>query len=269
MNWRGGGGIGFGSGLSPVIRNLIMINVGLFAFESLFKINLAHVFGLSPYRFWHGFLWQPFTYMFLHGGFMHVFWNMFLLWMFGAQLESIWGPRRFLTYYLICGVGAGLLNAVVTPGSPIPIVGASGSIYGLLLAFGLTFPNRVILLWFVLPIKAKYLVIIMGALELFFALSQPSSPIAHFAHLGGMLFGLVYLRKDNWIRSALRWQSNRVSRKNLEVVWNRSHEMEKLQKEVDELLDKINESGYESLNRQEINRLKEASKKLKEWEKQA
>lgn len=268
MRYGWQGGFGVRSGLGSVVRNLIIINVAVYVAEYIFRIQWTHLLGLTPYYFWRGFLWQPFTYMFLHGGFMHLLINMFILWMFGSPLESVWGSKRFLTYYLICGVGAGVLNALVMPGSPIPTVGASGAIYGLLLAFGLLFPNQLIFLYFLIPIKAKYFVIIIGVIEFFTAFSQPNSGIAHFAHLGGMVFGLIYLKWGNWLVSLRRWQRGRQKKQKLKVVWDRNKEMERLQKEVDDLLDKINNSGLDSLSRDEISRLKQASKKLKDWEKQ-
>ena len=149
--WGGGYGFGFGGGVSTMVKNLIIANVAVFLLEWLFRIRLAGTFGLVPALFWKGYLWQVVTYMFLHGGFMHLFFNMFVLWMFGSPLEAVWGPKRFLNYYFICGIGAGLLNAVITPGSPIPTVGASGAVYGLLLAFGMLFPNQLIFIYFLFP----------------------------------------------------------------------------------------------------------------------
>jgi len=257
---------GFGIGISPIVKNLIIINVAIYLLETLFRLNLSHYFGMTPYLFWRGFLWQPITYMFLHGGVMHVVLNMFVLWMFGTPLEWEWGTKKFLTYYFICGIGGGLLSAIVNPSSMIPIVGASGAVMGLLAAFGVMYPNQLIFIYFLFPIRAKYFVIIIGAIELFTAISQPFSSIAHFAHLGGLLFGIVYLKKGDWFR---KWRQNSRTKnetKRFHVVIDRNREMERLQKEVDDLLDKINREGLNKLTHQEINRLKEASRKLKEWE---
>jgi membrane associated rhomboid family serine protease len=140
------------------------------------------------------FIWQLFTYMFLHGGFFHLFFNMFVLWMFGSEIESIWGRNEFLKYYFITGVGAGIVYVIVKHNSVIPTIGASGAVYGLLLAFGLTFPNRYVYLYFFLPIKAKFLVLIFGCIEFFSAFSGSRDNIAHFAHLGGLLVGFLYLK---------------------------------------------------------------------------
>src|SRR5690606_12189968 len=110
------------------------------------------------------YLWQLATYMFLHGGFMHILFNMFALWMFGGELERTWGTRPFVRFYLVCGIGAGITTVLATPGSVIPTIGASGAVYGILLAYGILFPDRIIYLYMILPIKAKYFVMIIGAI---------------------------------------------------------------------------------------------------------
>lgn len=248
-----------------MVRNLIIANVVVFLIQQVAGRMMDVYFGLVPAAFWHGYVWQIFTYMFLHGGFMHIFFNMFVLWMFGRILEEVWGPKRFLTFYLICGLGAGLVNAIVMPNSPIPTIGASGAIYGLLMAFAILFPNQLIFLWFLFPIKAKYFVAIMAAIELF-AGFNPNSPVAHFAHLGGMAFGYVYLMWPRWRRKAKNAQAQREHEKHLKVVYSRREEIEALQKEVDDLLDRINRDGLESLSSRDKLRLREASRKLKEWE---
>lgn len=155
--------------------------------------------------------YQVFTYMFLHGGVSHLFFNMFALWMFGRQLELELGSQRFFTYYMVCGIGAALLqlgvgyaeyaHALDTGGLNaamrflyVPTVGASGAVFGLLLAFGVLHPNNIVMLIFPpIAMKAKWFVLIYGLLELFFGLSGYQSGVAHFAHLGGMLWGLALL----------------------------------------------------------------------------
>lgn len=142
--------------------------------------------------------WQLITYAFLHGSFFHLFFNMFALWMFGRVLEQVWGPRRFLAFYTICVVGAGLTQLVVATyfsgGKIAPTLGASGGVFGILLAFGMMFPNvRIMLMIPPIPMPAKYFVIGYGALELFLGVTNTAEGVAHFAHLGGMLFGLVPL----------------------------------------------------------------------------
>ena len=224
--------------LPPVVKNLLIINGIMFLATWVFQtrgIELANIFGLHYFTSQRFEIWQPLTYMFMHSNFGHLFFNMFALWMFGAALENTWGQKKFLLYYMVCGIGAGLiqmlviglkiyslsqnfspdivqmiqdngaqlldqgknyvgeigaLNATINAAT----VGASGSVFGLLLAFGMMYPNSVIYLYFMLPIKAKWFVIGYGALELFFGVTGTNDGIAHFAHLGGMLFGYMYLR---------------------------------------------------------------------------
>lgn len=194
----------------PVVMNLLIANVVAYvAVMLLSKDFIYEYFSLfpvgSPFFHW----WQPLTYMFLHGGFSHLFFNMFALWMFGRDLEREMGSRRFLIYYLVCGVGAALVQlgmaqidlARMVEYSPsywdylcTPTVGASGAIFGLLLAFGMLHPNAVIMLIFPpIPMKAKWFVIIYGAIELFFGVSGRMDSVAHFAHLGGMFWGWLLL----------------------------------------------------------------------------
>lgn len=181
--------------LPTVVKNLLIINALMYlAYVVLAKIqvvDLSYWLGIWSLQTGMFRIWQPITYMFMHGSFDHLFFNMFSLWMFGATLENIWGPKRFLFFYLICGIGAGLLNMLV-PGVHLS-VGASGAVYALLLAFGIMFPNEYIYLYFLVPIKTKWFIIAMVALELFEGIFRSSDGIAHFAHLGGMLIGFIIL----------------------------------------------------------------------------
>ncbi len=142
-------------------------------------------------------IWQLVTYAFLHGGLLHLFFNMFALWMFGTLIELDWGSRRFLTYYFACVIGAALVQLMVASsgeGDIYPTVGASGGVFGILLAFGLRFPNQYILLLIPpIPIKAKWFVIIYGAIELYLGITGTQAGVAHFAHLGGMAAGLIMI----------------------------------------------------------------------------
>jgi membrane associated rhomboid family serine protease len=265
--------------LPPVVKNLLIIN-GLFylatiSFESAFGIDLVNLLGLHYYQ---SDLFRPYqfvSYMFLHGSFPHVMMNMFALWMFGYLLENVWGPKRFLTYYMVTGIGAGFIQTFVhwidissiqaaantyaanpnldgfigfvkhhypryyesegtlnsfisewsiaknAPGyasqsidyvnqllklqMDVPTVGASGAVFGILLAFGMMFPNMLVYVYFLFPIKAKWIVIIYGALELYSGISNnPSDNVAHFAHLGGMIFGfflIIYWKKKTGLYS--------------------------------------------------------------------
>lgn len=263
-NYRGST-IGFGGIVPPTIKILIIVNVAVFLLQQVAGRVITYYFGLIPAMFWGGYIWQAVTYMFLHGGFWHIFFNMFVLWMFGRILEDIWGSKKFLTYYLVTGIGAGLIHAAIMPASPIPTIGASGAVYGILLAFGITFPNQLIYLYFLFPIKAKWLVMGLVVIE-FLSSFNPASPVANVAHLGGMVVGFIYLKWPRWMRKVKQEAQHRESEKKMKVVWDRREEMEQLQDEVDELLDKVNQHGLDSLSARERQRLKEASKKLRDFE---
>jgi membrane associated rhomboid family serine protease len=146
--------------------------------------------------------------------------------MFGSELERLWGTRQFTKYFFICGIGAGLTSVIATPNSPIPIVGASGALFGLLLAYGILFPNRIIYLYMVIPVPAKWLVIIIGAIAFISSMTASGTGVAHMAHLGGMLFGFLYLKGGRFLpdlRSRYdRWHRARLRRK-FDVYYNDRH----------------------------------------------
>ncbi|MBI4364701.1 MAG: rhomboid family intramembrane serine protease [Candidatus Latescibacteria bacterium] len=235
MRWDRGGARTFmiGGSATPAVKGLLIANVSVFLFQALAgtfaQVRLDRLFGLVPYEVVHHlFLWQLATYMFLHGGLLHIAFNLLALWMFGSELESLWGTRRFMRFYFITGIGAAIISTLVTPSSPIPIIGASGAIYGLLAAYGLLFPDRVILLYFVLPIRAKYLVLILGLVTFWSSVSAVGGGVAHVAHLGGMVFGWLYLRGPRWPRfgSGLRdaygrWRRDRL-RKRFQVYYQKT-----------------------------------------------
>jgi len=185
----------------PLSLILIGINVGIFALQYLIDSNVFGLLALWPLQSDYFYPWQVISYGFLHGSPTHIFFNMFGLYMFGLPLEASWGKQRFAIYYFTCLVGAGFIQLMVSLGSPFdyPTIGASGAVFGLLLAYGLRFPNNVIMLLIPpIPIKAKYFVWIYGAIELFLGVAGRAPGIAHFAHLGGMLFGLVLLWQWGW-----------------------------------------------------------------------
>lgn len=205
--------ISFGPPLSPVVKKLILFTSAVFVVTyipaQIFHWYVPYAWlSLQPYYVTHRlYVWQLVTYIFLHAGFFHIIFNLFALWMFGAELERLWGSRQFLFYFFLTGIGAGLcdvlLNTLFPPAVPTATLGSSGAIYGLLLAYGLTFPERPIFLYFLIPIKAKWFVLLMGIIEFVSSLSMPGSGVSHIAHLGGMLFGFVYLR---WGTLTYRWQ---------------------------------------------------------------
>jgi membrane associated rhomboid family serine protease len=235
------------------------------------------------------FPWQVFTYMFMHGGFGHLFFNMLALWMFGMELENTWGTRKFLIYYLACGFGAALVNLFVAPllGQVAPTVGASGAVFGVLIAFGMLFPDRPIYLYFLLPIRAKYFIAAYIGLELFYGVTGSSDGIAHFAHLGGAAVGLVYMLVERGSLPLRNWwyrlqtgsgdppsHTSRVYRRDereevldakfYDIRSGRSldSDTEVTQEVIDAILDKIGKGGYQSLSADEKRILNEASKKI-------
>jgi membrane associated rhomboid family serine protease len=182
--------------IPPVTQALLLANVAIFFLGELLGPGLLSTFALWPIES-GGFLpWQVVSYSFLHGNFNHLFFNMLGLWMFGSELEHLWGQRRFLVFYFASVIAAALTQLLVNYllGTGGPTIGASGGLFGLLLAFAVLFPNRTILLFFVIPMKAKWLALLYGVLELYQGVYVMSSGVAHFAHLGGMLGGYLTLR---------------------------------------------------------------------------
>ncbi len=232
-------GITMPSGLSigpsgpvpPAVKGLIAANVAVYLLQHFMPAGaMIAWFALIPTRvLGQAELWRLFSYQFLHGGIMHLAINMLMLWMFGAELEQRWGRRFFLKYYFLCAVGGGLTYALVRSGSWIPSVGASGAIYGILLAYGMWFPNRIVLLAFLFPLRVRHVIVFLIALELLQAIESTGAGIAYAAHLGGMGFGYVYLRwwsggglglgsVPSWHdlrRAYFRWKLRRLQKKRL------------------------------------------------------
>ena len=183
--------------LPPAIKNLLIINIIVFLGTELIGEPMYRLFALfpigSPLFRW----WQFVTHMFMHGNFAHIFFNMWSLIVFGPLLERLWGSKKFLIFYFVCGLGAALCHELVQMTQPlanIPTVGASGAIYGLLLGFGMLYPNYVLTLVFPpVSLKAKWFVVIFAAIELVTGILGTLDGVAHFAHLGGMLFGLILI----------------------------------------------------------------------------
>ncbi len=193
-----------------MVQALLIINVGMFLLElssggqligalALWPL-VTGTYSLSVAAQPHFGIWQLVTYSFLHGGVMHLLLNMYALWLFGARMELYWGSKAFLLYYFVCVIGAGLVQLIVVSlaakqGAIYPTIGASGGVFGLLLAFGMSFPNeRLLLIFPPIALKAKWLVLIFGGIELWAGVTGTEAGVAHFAHLGGMLFGFVLLR---------------------------------------------------------------------------
>jgi membrane associated rhomboid family serine protease len=210
-----------------VVRALIVANLGIYLLTRVAPSDpFIDAFALIPPRVLGGVqVWRLLTYQFLHAGVWHVAINMLMLWMFGSELESRWGGKFFLKYYLLCGVGGGLIYTFVRAGVADPTVGASGAIFGVLLAYGIWFPNRVVLLGFLFPVRVRHVIVFLIIIEFLQGVESTGDGIAHAAHLGGMAFGYVYLR---WWgagglgnmpslsaikRSYYRWRLRRLQRK--------------------------------------------------------
>lgn len=336
--------------LPTVVKNLLIIN-GLFFLAKIVlasKFDLDAIFGLHYFAASDFHVWQIITYMFMHGDFGHLFFNMFALWMFGASVENAWGERRFLCYYLITGIGAAMIHYLIiyfqihsslalidaflaapsvdtfsqlanvdrinqaaiaqnllylqahpsavmefvpqmeefreTFLNSFNIIGASGSVFGLLLAFGMMYPNAEIYVYFLLPIKAKWFVVIYGALELLYGVLGSADGVAHFAHLGGMLFGFLLIMawrhydgnngtgghwfypegsksKRRKIKFATSYDDD--EEEDVRTMSDEDYNARKFQEQqrIDEILDKISKSGYDSLTREEKDILFKASKR--------
>jgi membrane associated rhomboid family serine protease len=278
----------------PVIKWLLIVNVAAwlmfdvllapFTFRGvpIFEVLAAYL-ALWPLGT-HFYPWQILTYMFIHGGFLHLFFNMLALWMFGIELEHLWGSKRFLTFYLLCGLGGALSNLLIAPlvGQVGPTVGASGAVFGVLLAFGVLFPDRPIYLYFFLPVRAKYFVAFYIAWELFLGVTQTSDGVAHFAHLGGAAVGFLYLVKELHIlklgraRSSVvgqRWSTPGIPRVDDQEIRDAKFydiktgkplddDTKITQEVIDTILDKISKTGYQGLTDEEKRILNEASKKV-------
>lgn len=299
--------------IPTITKNLLIINILAFAAMYVFRsyIDLNSVFGLHFFLAPDFSIYQLVTYMFMHASFEHIFFNMFALWMFGCVVERVWGPKKFLLFYLVCGIGAGLFqevaqygsyaaeglaayNTVVLNGLKIPMdqylnqwttVGASGAVYGLLLAFGMIFPEeRIFIFPLPIPIKAKWFVALYAGISLIMALTTTGGNVAHFAHLGGMVVGFFIIRywQQHPYGYSARYEGEQFFR-NLKNKWEQHHhsvetpqqdtynkhqsnwddnlQKQQEQEEIDNILDKIRKSGYDSLTAAEKQKLFDNSKK--------
>jgi len=273
--------IRFGGPLTPTVKKLMIINGGIFLlqqFTGLVKPNmLEYFFGLHHLGLFHEFkLWQVFTYMFLHGGWLHIIFNLIALWMFAGELEQVWGSKKFLRYYLYSGIGAGIFIALMNyfvfinyQINPVTI-GASGAIYAILLAYGLTWPNREVLLYFLFPVKMKYLVIVFGLIEFFGTLSSAAGTggnISHVGHLGGLISGFIFIMYRTKFSGGKKASTKNINPLNTSLkkirIKKKKKEIEtriKAKEIIDELLEKIARSGMSSLSPDEKKRLEWARK---------
>lgn len=190
--------------LSPAVKSLVILSVGAFLIQlfgdSFLNTHILQTLGLVPALFFEKkFLWQPFTYLFMHADLFHLLLNMFILWMLGSELENLWGSKEFLKYFFITGTAAAVFYLSIqaffrgTTASMIPLVGSSGAVYGLLVAYGIIFSERTMLFMMIFPIKAKHFVLVLAGIEFVSTVFYTSTGVANAAHLGGMVVGFVYL----------------------------------------------------------------------------
>lgn len=270
--------IRIGGPVTPGVKWLMIVNGVVFLIQQITGIiipegNLIEgLFGISHNGFINNFMiWQPFTYMFLHGGWMHIFFNLLGLWMFAGELEIAWGKTKFIRYYLISGIGAGLFIAlmnyiaVINYGAPAALVttiGASGAIYAILLAYAMLWPDREVLLYFILPVKIKYLVIAFGLMEFFGTLSSTTGGggnISHIGHLGGLISGFILIRSMRRAVSSKKIKISFFERFKKKIRLNEKKKVIDTRivakKIIDDLLDKIAKSGMNSLTQEEKRKL--------------
>lgn len=255
-------------GISPAVKGLIIANVSIFLLQSIgasfmgISRTVIDIFGMTPHKFLFSFhFWQPVSYMFLHQGLSHIFFNMLMLWMFGTEVENRMGTKRFLVFYFFCGICAGISTCIMITNWNVPTIGASGALFGVLLAYGLMFPDRMILLFFVIPIKAYYFVLGITAVNLYMLVFMQNGGISYIAHVSGALFGYVFLRYNGIAASMFsEYKDKKMDYKDqLNIAEEAAN-----RRKVDELLDKINKQGLQSLSGAERKFLRERSKRRRE-----
>ncbi len=302
-------GLGGFSMFPPVLKKIIIVNVVVFFIQMIFD-NLSfggtpgwyilnRYFALNPIagvdqagQAFNFQIWQLITFQFMHGGFGHIFFNMLMLWMFGMEIENIMGSQKFLVFYLAAGIGGGLVQAFISPifvGGGAPTIGASAGVFGVMFAFAMYFPDRLIYLYFLIPVKAKYLIGFMVLIEFFSVGNQ--SMVAHLAHIGGIVTAFIFIMLDrkqkinvnSWINSFKNLFSknkknpyNSFKNKTFRFTKQSDGEIQDAQffdindksgkskkpsqEQIDQILDKISQSGYQNLTEKEKKILFEASK---------
>ena len=255
---------------TDAIKILVSVNFGIYILQSVSGKEdvFFRLFGLVPSTFISDLmLWQPFTYLFFHApfyssvGISHVLLNMLGLWVFGRELEQAWGKTKFLRYYFTTGIGSGLITYFFQISSDNPVIGASGAVYGILLAYGISYPNRMLYIWGLIPVRSMWLVIVMGSIA-FFGLLGNADGISHVTHISGMLIGYVLIKKkwrwhDIWLairKKTVEFQVQRYEEKSIKKKM--------LQKDIDLILEKIQKVGFIGLSDKEQSKLYEASKTM-------
>ena len=257
--------------LTPWVKKLIIANLAVFVLTFALPWLVGYL-AFAPSRV----VLQPWgilTYMFVHGGFWHLFFNLLALFFFGPPIEERWGSKEFIKYYLICGLGGAALSFVFAFNSAV--VGASAAVYGVMLAFAMLYPDMPIYIWGIFPVKAKWLVIALGALSFFSAVGGSADGVAHFAHLGGFAAGFLYIKLDSATGSPMSKLQKMVARRRLKVIPGqatkrdeprppRRRAEEEMLDEVDRVLDKISTHGMASLTAEERRLLDEVSRRYRQ-----
>ena len=248
-------------GIPAGVKLILSINIIIFILVEISGIQyeIFKIFGLVPADIITSLkIWQPLTYLFLHSGLVHILINMFVLWMFGRDLEYLWGKYSFVKYFILTGVGSGIITIIFDSTSQIPVVGASGAVYGVLMAYALSYPNRIVYLYGLFPVKVKYMISFLGVAAFFASISNMQSTISHLTHLSGMLIGLIYLKHKiilNHFRTIIPiikiYDNN-----NAKEYKQKKYSSEK----IDFILDKLKENGWDELTKSEKQQLFNASK---------
>jgi membrane associated rhomboid family serine protease len=251
VRWGSGGG-----GPGDAVKILLMLNVIGFLAQLIWGGFITVNLGLVPYLAWSQLrVWQFVTYLFLHGDFFHILFNMYALWMFGSELESDWGFRPFLRFYFVSGVGAGIVHTLVTPHSLVPTIGASGAVSGVLAAYALMYPERELqlLLFFIIPVrmKAKVLAIGLAAMSLLFGAMGSPDGIAHFAHLGGMAVGAAYFMMVNRRFSPFAFFAEWRRKRRFRLAGRARAAEDEMTESVNRVLDRANQIGFDRLTSRE------------------
>lgn len=256
---------GMGCSPTPIVKKLLIINIVAFLITYYLPSLKVYLGLIPPYvtnKYWY---WQFFTYMFLHHDFMHILFNMYALLLFGSEVEGALGSRSFLRFYLVTGVGAGIITYLFGINARVFVTGASGAIFGILVAYAMMFPNRIILAFFIIPMRAWQFVIIFGLITLMASISGGrGGGIAHNAHLGGLGIGFLYMRygervKYYWRGMKQGWQDSQQRHE----ARRETESQEYIRREIDPILDKISRSGIHSLTRKEKKKLKDARDRLR------
>ena len=255
---------------TEAIKILISINFVIYVLQSLAGKEdiFFRLFGLVPNVFISELmLWQPFTYMFFHApyyssiGISHILLNMLGLWVFGRELEQAWGKSKFLKYYFLTGIGSGLITYLFQINSDNPVIGASGAVYGILLAYGISFPNRMLYIWGLIPIRSIWLVVIMGSIA-FFGLLGRADGISHVTHISGMFIGYILLKKKWQLADIIFAMRKKTVEFQVQRKEDRALKKKSINRDIDIILEKIKEVGFSGLSNEEQSKLYEASKNL-------